>query len=279
MSSTPITSTDGLGSDPPSGARRFGSDGDGSPAPAVTRAAAILDALEAAAGEPLGVSDLARSLGIAKSSTSHLCQALEDARLIQRRENGYVLGRRTIELAGAYLSGFDEVRSFYELCARTTALREHVVQIAMLDGTDVLYLARYEGRSRFRLAANIGERFPAALTATGEALLAALPPAQVARRFRGVDIPHMTESSLSGLAALQARLAKTRADGYAFDDEGVHPGVIGMAVRLTPRHAGGAMLSLGVTVLKSLATEATLAELLDELKSLAAALSNPLIFG
>lgn len=278
MSSTSSTSTDDLGPDAPSG-RRFGSDGDGSPAPAVTRAAAILDALEAAGGEPLGVSDLARSLGIAKSSTSHLCQALEDARLIQRRENGYVLGRRTIELAGAYLAGFDEVRSFYELCSRTTALREHVVQIAMLDGTDVLYLARYEGRSRFRLAANIGERFPAALTATGQALLAALPPAEVTRRFRGVDIPQMTDASLSGLAALQTRLAKTRADGYAFDDEGVHPGVIGMAVRLTPRHAGGVMLSLGVTVLKNLATEATLAELLGELKSVAAALSNPLIFG
>jgi IclR family transcriptional regulator, blcABC operon repressor len=279
MSSTPSTSTEQFPSNPPNGARRFLSDGGGSPAPAVTRAAAILDALEAAGGEPLGVSDLARSLGIAKSSTSHLCQALEDARMIQRRENGYVLGRRTVELAGAYLAGFDEVRSFYELCSRTAALRDHVVQIAMLDGTDVLYLARYEGRSRFRFAANIGERFPAALTATGQALLAALPPAEVTRRFRGVDIPHMTDSSLSGMAALQARLAKARADGYAFDDEGVHPGVVGMAVRLTPRHAGGAMLSLGVTVLKSLATEDTLDELRGELKSMAAALSNPLIFG
>lgn len=274
MSSTPGTSTEATSGPGP----RFKADGDGSPAPAVTRAAAILDALEASGGEPLGVSDLARSLGIAKSSTSHLCQALEDARLIQRRDNGYVLGRRTIELAGAYLSGFDEVRSFYELCSRTVALREHVVQIAMLDGTDVLYLARYEGRSRFRLAANIGDRFPAALTATGQALLAALPPAEIARRFRGVEIPHLTDSSLSGMAALQARLSKGRADGHAFDDEGVHPGVVGLAVRLTPRHAGGAMLSLGVTVLKPLATEATLADLLVELRSVAAALSNPLIF-
>ena len=132
----------------------------------------------------------------------------------------------------------------------------------MLDGTDVLYLARYEGRSRFRLAANIGDRFPAALTATGQALLAALPPAEVARRFRGVEIPHMTDRSLSGLAALQTRLAKARADGYAFDDEGVHPGVVGSGGRLTPRHAGGAMLSLGVTVLKTLATEENLADLL-----------------
>jgi DNA-binding IclR family transcriptional regulator len=274
MSSTPNSSTDGPGK---SGAR-FGSDGDGSPAPAVTRAAAILDALEAAGGEPLGVSDLARSLGIAKSSTSHLCQALEDARLIQRRENGYVLGRRTVELAGAYLSGFDEVRNFYELCSRTASLREHVVQIAMLDGNDVLYLARREGRSRFRLAADIGDRFPAALTATGQVLLAALPPAEVARRFRGVDIPHLTDNSLSGVAALQARLTKVRSDGFAFDDEGVHPGVVGLAVRLRPRRAGGPVLSLGVTVLKPLADQDVVAELLAELQSVAAALSNPLIF-
>ena len=279
MSSTSSTSTEPNGSDATGGGRRFSADGDGSPAPAVTRAAAILDALEASGGEPLGVSDLARALGIAKSSTSHLCQALEDARLIQRHENGYLLGRRTVELGGAYLAGFDEVRSFYELCGRTGALREHVVQIAMLDGTDVLYLARYEGKSRFRLAANIGERFPAALTATGQALLAGLTPAEVTRRFRGVDIPHMTEHSLTGLADLQARLAKVRADGYALDDEGVHPGVIGMAVRLTPRHAGGTMLSLGVTVLKRLATEPVRAELLAEIKALASALSNPLIFG
>jgi len=272
MSSTPSTSTESTG------ASRFRADGDGSPAPAVTRAAAILDALEAAGGEPLGVSDLARSLGIAKSSTSHLCQALEDARLIQRRGTGYVLGRRTVELAGAYLGGFDEVRSFYELCSHTTALREHVVQIAMLDGTDVLYLARYEGRSRFMMAANIGDRFPAALTATGQAMLAALPPAEIPRRFGGVEIPHMTDASLSGVAALQARLATARAAGYAFDDEGVHPGVVGLAVRLTPRQAGGAMLSLGVTVLKALATDAVLAELRTELRSVAAALSNPLIF-
>jgi IclR family transcriptional regulator, blcABC operon repressor len=278
MSSTPSTSTEPTGTDAPGGARRFGADGDGSPAPAVTRAAAILDALEASGGEPLGVSDLARAIGIAKSSTSHLCQALEDARLIQRHESGYVLGRRTIELAGAYLSGFDEIRTFYELCGRTAALREHVVQITMLDGTDVLYLARYEGRSRFRLAANIGERFPAALTATGQALLAALPPAEVTRRFRGVDFPRMTEHSLTGLADLQARLTRVRADGYALDDEGVHPGVIGMAVRLNPRAAGGPTLSLGVTVLKTLATDAVRAELLGEMRSLAAALSNPLIF-
>ena len=72
MSLTRNTSTeDPENGDLVDGRRRFALAGEGSPAPAVIRAAAILDALEAVGGEPLGVSDLARSLGIAKSSTSH----------------------------------------------------------------------------------------------------------------------------------------------------------------------------------------------------------------
>jgi DNA-binding IclR family transcriptional regulator len=282
MSSTPSSSTEpgpvsGSPDEMVGGRRRFSADGVGSPAPAVTRAAAILDAIEGAGGEPLGISDLARSIGIAKSSTSHLCQALEEARLIQRREGGYVLGRRTVELGGAYLAGFDEIRTFYDLCTQTVELRNHVVQIALLDGVEVLYIARYEGRSRYRLAANIGDRFPAALTATGQALLAALPPAEVARRYRGVSIPRRTQASVSGIAELTARLAQVRADGFAFDDEGVHQGVVGMAVSVTPRQAGGSMLALGVTAMKPLVEDELRGELLRELRSVGRALSNPLL--
>jgi DNA-binding IclR family transcriptional regulator len=255
----------------------FPSNGQGSPAPAVSRAAALLDALAAAGGEPVGLSELARGLGIAKSSLLNVCSALESARLIERLGGGYVLGRHTVELGGAYLAAFDEVRAFYDLCVKTTALRTNVVQLAILDRTDVLYLARYEGRSRFRLAAGIGDRFPAALTATGQAILATLPTDQVRSMFRRVKIPALTAASRTGLDHLLERLESTRRRGYAFDDEGVHPGVIGLAVPVEPRNAGGAIYSLGVTVIKSLVTADKQEELLLELHSVAAGLGNPLI--
>ena len=85
---------------------------------------------------PLG--DIARGIGAAKSSTSNLCQVLEDGRMIARTATGYVLGRRTVELGGAFIARFNQIREFYDYCASAPLLGHEVVQIAMLDGTDVL---------------------------------------------------------------------------------------------------------------------------------------------
>ena len=127
---------------------------------------------------PLG--DIARGIGAAKSSTSNLCQVLEDGRMIVRTPTGYLLGRRTVELGGAYIAQFNQMREFYDFCDAAPLLGHEVVQIAMLDGTDVLYLARHEGRAPMRLSASIGSRFPAAPTAVGNALLTTLTDAEIA---------------------------------------------------------------------------------------------------
>ena len=90
--------------------------GSASPAPAVTRAAAVLEALAASATGRLTLSDLARELGIPKSSTSNLLLALEEARLINRQGAEFTLGRKLVELGAAYLSRLDEVQEFYRFC-------------------------------------------------------------------------------------------------------------------------------------------------------------------
>src|SRR5947209_1523122 len=84
-------------------------------APAVTRAAAILDALaeQPAAATPL--SDLARRLGLPKSSVANICAALVDAGLVRRAGAGFTLGRRLAELGGAYLATVDQVQEFDDL--------------------------------------------------------------------------------------------------------------------------------------------------------------------
>ena len=60
---------------------------------------------------------------------------------------GYLLGRRTVELGGAFLTGFDQIREFYRVCEDSEVLRRQLVQIAMLDGAGVLYLAVYGRRN------------------------------------------------------------------------------------------------------------------------------------
>ncbi|MEV5463726.1 helix-turn-helix domain-containing protein, partial [Streptomyces cellulosae] len=123
------------------------------------------------------VSELARALGLPKSSTGNLCASLEAAGMITRNGTGFSLGRKLVELGGRYLSTVDQLRDFYELCRRSAHISRETARVAVLDGLDVLYLARYDGTQPLRLTANIGDRFPANSTATGKAILSTLDPA------------------------------------------------------------------------------------------------------
>jgi IclR family transcriptional regulator, blcABC operon repressor len=248
------------------------------PAPAVTRSIRILGLLADAHGRAMPLSDIARAIGAAKSSTSNLCSVLEEHGLIQRRDGGYTLGRRTVELGGAYIASFDQVREFYRLCAESALLSHELVQIAVLDGTEVLYLARHEGRAPFRLAASIGDRFPAAPTAVGNALLSLLDPEEVAARFSTPEaFPRRTEKSTATLEQLQRKLAIVRKTGVAIDEGEVHPSVVGVAMVIPPRAGGEAPLAIGVSLVDP--TPEHRAEVIDELRAVVGQLDNPLIVG
>lgn len=251
---------------------------DRDPAPAVTRSIRILGLLAEAHGQALPLTAIARAIGAAKSSTSNLCTVLEDARLIQRVDAGYVLGYRTVELGGSYLRSFDQVREFYRFIATSRFLANEVVQIAMLDGTDVLYLARHEGRAPLRVSAGIGDRFPAAPTAVGNALLAALPPAEVAALFAdGEHFPRRTERSTASLAELQSKLEGVRERGYAMDLGEVHQGVVGIARRIPPRASGGRALAIGASLMEADLTDAVREGIIAELADAAVLLGNPMV--
>ena len=79
-------------------------------APAVTRAVQILGLLADTPKQVRTLTEISRELGLAKSSVSNLCVALEEGGLIRRTGGGYLLGRRTVELGGAFLTGFDQIR-------------------------------------------------------------------------------------------------------------------------------------------------------------------------
>lgn len=250
-----------------------------SSAPAVTRAAAILDAV-AAAGAPVALSDLARQLRLPKSSTANICLALEQAGLLGRSDGGFALGRKTVELGGAYLAGVDEVRRFYELCSTSPYLSQETARVAVMDGLDVLYLARYDGRQPLRLTAGIGDRFPASCTATGKALLARLPDDVLDDRLSGVHaLPTLTERSLATPAALRAELLRTRDRGWAIDDEETTPGVTCMAVAAPGQRTDSTAMAVSVTVLTARLDEQLRTALLSELHHIAAGMGNPLLPG
>jgi len=251
---------------------------DKSNAPAVDRAIRILGLLTESHGQPLGVSDIARALGIAKSSTANLCNSLEEGRMVHRTDSGYVLGRRTVELGGAYLATFDQVRDFYRICSESSVLSHELVQIAILDGVDVLYLARHEGRAPLRLSASIGDRYPASATAVGNALLSLLPDDEIRQRFASPDTrPRLTQATDTTLDGLLRTIGAARDRGFALEEGQVHPSVVGMAMVIPPRASGEAPLALGVSVMVHTLTPTRLKRIERELRGAVTQLANPMV--
>lgn len=253
------------------------SDSSADRAPAVARAVRILDQLGEAQGDPLSLTAIARELGAAKSSTLNVCAALEDGGLIRRTDAGYVLGRRVLELGGAFLHSFDPVLEFYRACAESDVLRHERCQLAVLEGTNVLYLATHVGRAPFRLSAGIGSRYPASITAVGNALLAELSDEEIEHRFASDETrPAFTELSTTSLQGLQRKLADSRKRGYSLDHGEVYPGLAGFAIVVPPQSSGEVPVALGASVLESDLTDETLDRLLVALTDVGRRMSNPL---
>jgi IclR family transcriptional regulator, blcABC operon repressor len=246
-------------------------------APAVTRAGAILDLLAENLGEPAGPSELARRLGLPKSSIANICNALADIGLVRRVGTGFALGRRLAELGGAYLASIDQVQEFYDACRLLPTAAVETVQLAILDGLEMTYLARHDGRQPVRLTSQIGRRLPASITATGKAALASLEPDELDRRLAGVtELPTLTEKSLPDVAALRANLDVVRERGYAMDDEETVEGVVCFGVMIPGRRPFEGPYAASITLLKARATEERVPLLVDDLRWLAARLSDPL---
>jgi DNA-binding IclR family transcriptional regulator len=245
-------------------------------APAVTRAAAILDLLAENGSVAAGPSELARRLGLPKSSIANICGALADAGFVRRVGTGFTLGRKLAELGGAYLTSVDLVQEFYEACAELPTGSEETVQLAVLDGTEMTYLARHDGKQPVRLTSQIGRRLPASVTATGKAALAWIDEAEVRRRFEGQALPTLTARSLATVDALVAELAAVRERGYAMDDEETVEGVVCFGIAVPGRRPGEGPYAASITLLKVRATDERVPALLDDLRLLAARMSDPL---
>jgi DNA-binding IclR family transcriptional regulator len=245
-------------------------------APAVTRASVILDLLAEIGGMPAGPSELARRLGLPKSSIANICAALADAGLARRVGTGFALGRKLAELGGAYLAAVDMIQEFYDACHELEVGSEETIQLAVLDGIEMTYLARHDGRQPVRLTSRIGRRLPASVTATGKAALASLDRDEVARRFEGVQLPSLTRRSLPTVEALLADLDVVRRRGYSMDDEETIEGVVCFGVAVPGREPGEGPYGASITLLKARATFERVPALIADLHRLAGRLSDPL---
>ncbi len=246
-------------------------------APAVVRAVAVLDALAADDASSMSLSDIARAIGVPKSSTASICAALELGGLLTRDGGEFALGRRLVELGGAYLSRSDRVRDFAAACAASPLLAGETVRLWALGGRDVICLARYDGHPAVRLTVNIGDRLPASVTAAGKVMLAQFDDHEVAEAYAGhTALPRLTAASPATLEELLGQVARARSGGYATSIEEASENVAEVGVAVPSRGTRTATMAVSATTLSAAFDEATERAFVEALRDTAAALGNPM---
>lgn len=241
------------------------------PSPAAFRAGLILSHM----GDrrvPLTISDIAIHLNLAKSSVFNLLVSLEAARMVRRGEHGWVLSYRMLELSRSMLASSTMVAEFAHIPRALTTLHSETTLLAVLDGTDVIYLARNGGTQPVRFLAAVGSRAPGGVTGLGKAMLASLPDNDLDARLASLGaLPLPTVRSHRTIEDLHADLMQIRERGYAIDDE---QGVVGVTCVAVAFLAEGMPAAVSATLLAPRATAEMRSRLASELSILARGLSD-----
>ena len=105
----------------------------------------------------------------------------------------------------------------------------------MIDGSDIVYIARVPTRRIMSVRITIGTRFPAYATSMGRVLLAGMPDAARDAVLAASDRPSLTERTVTDASALRAEIERVRDQGWALVDGELEPGLRSVAVPVHDR--------------------------------------------
>jgi IclR family transcriptional regulator, KDG regulon repressor len=186
--------------------------------PAVDRAADVLELL-LHEQRSMPAAEIARALALPRSSVHDLLATLVRRRMLTVTDRGeFTLGVLLFELGNGYAARLDLAVEGQRVAAQIARECDETVHLAILDGTDVLYIAKIDTSHKVRMVSVVGGRLPAHCTAVGKALLASLDDDDLAGRYGSGELPTMTPKSLASLPELIAELSRIRRDGVAWDN-------------------------------------------------------------
>jgi IclR family transcriptional regulator, KDG regulon repressor len=195
----------------------------------------------------IGVSELARRLGLGKSTTHRLLHTLTVERLLEQdAETGtYRLALAMHELGASVIASMDLHTAANPVMEQLRNMTKETVQIAVLDGRHVVYVERRESPQTIRLFGRVGHRNDAHSTSTGKVLLAHLSETELDEVLSGWRLARKTPYTIGDHATLRAQLRQIRAQGWA---ENVNESEIGTASIAAPIRDGSGRVMAALSI-------------------------------
>jgi IclR family transcriptional regulator, pca regulon regulatory protein len=179
--------------------------------------------------ERLSLSEVARVTGLTRAAARRFLLTLVKLGYVRNDGREFSLRPRVLELGYAYLSGLalPEVAAPHleELVAR---LHESS-SISVLDGHQIVYVARVPTKRIMTVAISVGTRFPAYATSMGRVLLAALPEEEFERYLAEATFERLTSRTVTNPARLRAIVREVAGQGYAIVDQELEEGLRAVA--------------------------------------------------
>jgi IclR family acetate operon transcriptional repressor len=211
----------------------------------VRRAFDVLGAFEARSSR-MTLSELVAHTGLPKTTVHRVALELVGLQALERRNGGYALGPRLFEL-GQRVPRQRRLRdAALPYMHDLLALTRETVQLAILDGLDVLLVEIIHGHRRVSSQSSIGDRMPFHCTALGKAIVAFSAPDVVARALAQPLVPR-TPRTIVGAGTLRRELARVRRAGVAFDRGECERGLVCAAAPIT-RRDGTAIAAVSVAM-------------------------------
>ncbi len=179
----------------------------------------------------LGVSELARRLGLGKSAVHRLLTTLAQERFVERNPTTgrYRLGIRLYELGAIVSSHLDLHEAVSPHLDELRNATGETVHVAILDEDEVVYVERRESPHTLRLFSRVGHRNRAHCSSTGKVLLAYLPPDELDRVLALRPLDRKTPFTITNPGLLRQELERVRRRGYARNVNESEMGVVSVA--------------------------------------------------
>jgi len=232
------------------------SEGSASTSQSLERGLAILSSFNS--DRPLlGVSELSRELKLSRSTAHRYISTLARLGYLHQDSDSrrYRLGPRVLDLGFSAINSMDLCEIAAPHLRRLSDETQHTVNLAILDGADVVYIERCRttrpGQREIGLNLHVGARLPAYCTALGKAILAFVPEERLEKIMEHIDFAPRGPNTLTDPKAFREELDKIRTSGIAVNDEELAYGLRSIAA---PIHSssGEALAALNLAVHRTL---------------------------
>jgi IclR family pca regulon transcriptional regulator len=213
----------------------------------------------------IGVSELSRGLELSRSTVHRYVATLAKLGYLQQDPDSkrYRLGPKVLDLGFSALNSMDLLEVSAPHLRRLSDETQRTVNVAILDGTDVVYIERCRaarpGQQQIDLNLHVGARLPAYCTAMGKAILAFVSEERLEEIIERIDFVPRGPNTLTDPKAFREELVKIRASGIAINDEELAYGLRSIAAPIYSQ-SGDVLAALNLAIHRTIVSMEELVE-------------------